>query len=41
MNVAFSVVSILAGSFLIGGLIALVEPEKNTLAYFFHEKFRS
>jgi uncharacterized membrane protein len=36
--VAFTVAYLLTGSFLVGGLIALVEPMCNTVAYYFHEK---
>lgn len=36
--VAFSVAYALTGSFLIGGLMALVEPSINTVAFFFHEQ---
>lgn len=36
--VAFSVAYLLTGDVLIGGLIAMVEPTINTVAYFFHEK---
>ena len=35
---AFSVAYLLSGDLLVGGLIALVEPMVNTVAYFFHEK---
>ena len=37
-TVAFSVAWVLSGSLLIGGLIALIEPAINTVAYAFHEK---
>lgn len=37
-GVAFSVATVLTGSPLIGGLIALVEPAINTVAYFLHEQ---
>ncbi|MBM7455128.1 putative membrane protein [Oceanisphaera litoralis] len=37
-TVAFSVAYLLSGDLLVGGLIALVEPMVNTVAYFFHEK---
>lgn len=37
-TVAFSVAFMLTGDILIGGLIAMVEPAINTVAYFFHEK---
>lgn len=36
--VAFSVAYLLAGSIVIGGLIALVEPVVNIIAYHFHDK---
>lgn len=35
--VAFTVAYILTGSLVVGGLVALVEPLCNTLAYHFHE----
>lgn len=37
-TVAFSVAWALTGSFVIGGLIALVEPAINTVAYAIHER---
>ena len=37
-SVAFSVAWILTGDFVIGGLLAVVEPAINTIAYYFHEK---
>ncbi|WMC09732.1 DUF2061 domain-containing protein [Oceanimonas pelagia] len=37
-TVAFTVAWLLSGSLLVGGLIALVEPMVNTVAYFFHEQ---
>ncbi|WP_018954079.1 DUF2061 domain-containing protein [Thioalkalivibrio sulfidiphilus] len=37
-SVAFAVVFALTGSVVIGGLVALVEPLVNTVAYHFHEK---
>jgi len=39
MTVAFAVVWLLTGSWAIGGVVALIEPAINTMAYFFHEKF--
>lgn len=36
--VAFSVGTVLTGSALVGGTIALVEPAINTVVFFFHEK---
>ena len=38
ITVAFSVVYAMTGSVLAGGLVALVEPACNTVAYHFHEK---
>lgn len=37
-TVAFSVAYLLTGSVAVGGLVALVEPFCNTVAYYFHEK---
>ncbi|QPG05051.1 DUF2061 domain-containing protein [Salinimonas marina] len=37
-SVAFTVAYLLTGSLLIGGLLALVEPAINTVAFYFHEK---
>ena len=37
-SVAFTVGYLLTGSAVIGGLLALVEPAINTIAYYFHEK---
>ncbi len=37
-TVAFGVVFALTGSFVIGGLVALIEPLVNTVAYHYHEK---
>ncbi|ACL71587.1 DUF2061 domain-containing protein [Thioalkalivibrio sulfidiphilus] len=37
-SVAFAVAFALTGSVVIGGLVALVEPLVNTVAYHFHEK---
>ena len=39
VSVAFVVVYALTGDWLTGGLVALVEPCVNTVAYHFHEKF--
>ena len=36
--VAFTVVYALTGNLLAGGLVALIEPACNTVAYYFHEK---
>lgn len=38
MTIAFSVVWALTGSIALGGIVALIEPTLNTIAYFFHEK---
>ena len=37
-TVAFTVGYLLTGSVLVGGVMALVEPACNTVAYYFHEK---
>ena len=37
-TVAFSVGYLMTGSIVVGGVIALVEPAINTIAYHFHEK---
>ncbi len=37
-SVAFTVAWLLTGDVLVGGVIALIEPAVNTVAYFFHEK---
>ncbi|MHB0775153.1 DUF2061 domain-containing protein [Halomonas sp. WWR20] len=37
-SVAFTVTYLMTGSWVLGGLIAMVEPAVNTVAYFFHEK---
>ncbi|MFQ3237262.1 MAG: putative membrane protein [Paraglaciecola sp.] len=37
-SVAFSVAYMLTGSFVVGGLIAVVEPAVNTVAYMIHER---
>ena len=37
-TVGFSVVYALTGNFAIGGLVALIEPACNTVAYAIHEK---
>lgn len=38
-SVAFTVAYLLTGDWVVGGLLAVVEPAVNTVAYFFHEKF--
>lgn len=37
-TVAFTVAYLLTGSVVVGGLVAMVEPMCNTVAYHFHEK---
>lgn len=37
-TVAFSLAFLLTGDLLIGGLIALIEPMVNTVAFYFHER---
>lgn len=37
-SIAFTVAYVLTGSILVGGLLALVEPAINSVAFFFHEK---
>jgi uncharacterized membrane protein len=38
-TVAFTVAYLLTGSLLVGGVMALLEPSINTVAFYFHEKF--
>ena len=38
-SVAFTIGYLLTGDVLVGGVIALVEPAANTVAFHFHEKF--
>lgn len=38
MSVAFTVVYLMTGNAMAGGLVALIEPACNTVAYHFHEK---
>lgn len=38
IGVAFAVVYLMTGDWITGGLVALVEPCVNTVAYHFHEK---
>lgn len=40
-SIAFTVVYLLTGDLLTGGVVALIEPCCNTVAYHFHEKFWS
>lgn len=37
-SIAFLVVYALTGNFIIGGVVALVEPAVNTVGFYFHEK---
>ena len=37
-SVAFGVAYALTGDLVIGGLVAMVEPAVNTVAYYFHEQ---
>lgn len=37
-TVAFTVAYLLTGNLMVGGLVALIEPAINTIAFFFHEK---
>ncbi|MEZ9230039.1 DUF2061 domain-containing protein [Vibrio amylolyticus] len=37
-SVAFSVIYLLTGNALVGGIMAIIEPTFNTGAYYFHEK---
>ncbi|HOY87448.1 MAG: DUF2061 domain-containing protein [Methylotenera sp.] len=37
-TVAFLVAYLLTGSFVIGGLLALIEPACNTVVFYFHER---
>lgn len=38
-SIAFMVAYLLTGSVLTGGLIALIEPACNTVAFYFHERW--
>ena len=37
-SIAFGVTYLLTGDIVVGGLVAIVEPAVNTVAFFFHEK---
>lgn len=37
-SIAFAVTYLITGNFILGGVIAVVEPAVNTVGYFFHEK---
>lgn len=36
-SIAFAVAYLITGSLLVGGLVAIVEPAINTVAFYFHE----
>lgn len=36
-SIAFTVAYVITGSFLVGGLVAIIEPAINTVAFYFHE----
>lgn len=38
ITVAFTIVYVMTGDFMVGGAVALIEPLCNSVAYFFHEK---
>lgn len=37
-SIAFLVTYLITGSFVLGGLVAVIEPAVNTVGYFIHEK---
>ncbi|MDX1676857.1 DUF2061 domain-containing protein [Arsukibacterium sp.] len=37
-SIAFTVTYVITGDLVLGGLVAVIEPAANTVAYFFHEK---
>ena len=37
-SIAFAVTYAITGDLVLGGLVAVIEPAANTVAYFFHEK---
>ncbi|WP_372626801.1 DUF2061 domain-containing protein [Arsukibacterium sp.] len=37
-TIAFAVTYVITGDLVLGGLVAVIEPAANTIAYFFHEK---
>ncbi|MEL0636100.1 DUF2061 domain-containing protein [Marinomonas sp. TI.3.20] len=37
-SIAFTVAYLITGSFVVGGILAIVEPAVNTVAFYFHEK---
>ena len=38
-TIAFSVAYLLTGNLVVGGLVAIVEPTINTIAFYFHERY--
>ena len=38
ISVAFTIVYVMTGDFMVGGAVAIVEPLVNSVAYFFHER---
>jgi uncharacterized membrane protein len=38
ISVAFTIVYVMTGDFMVGGAVALVEPLVNSIGYFFHER---
>lgn len=38
IGVAFTIVYVMTGDFMVGGAVALVEPLCNSVAYFVHER---
>ncbi|USD39839.1 MULTISPECIES: DUF2061 domain-containing protein [Ferrimonas] len=38
-SIAFTLVYLLTGSWTLGGVVAIVEPLVNTVAFYFHDKF--
>jgi uncharacterized membrane protein len=39
ISIAFTIVYVMTGDFMVGGAVALVEPLINSVGYFFHERF--
>jgi uncharacterized membrane protein len=38
ISIAFTIVYLMTGDFMVGGAVAVVEPLCNSVAYFFHER---
>lgn len=38
-SIAFGIIYALTGDLVLGGMVGVIEPAANTVAYFFHEKF--